>query len=66
MFNTVRIEDYWKSELNKKHIDIVKIDIEGREIAALTGFGEAINAASIIQFEYGECNIDTRTYFQDF
>ena len=64
--DTVRFEDYWTNELNKRHMDIVKLDIEGHELAALKGFGEAIKDTSVVQFEFGGCNIDTRTYFQDF
>lgn len=64
--NTIKFEDYWKVELKSRNIDICKIDIEGHELDALTGFGKAINHVSVIQFEFGGCNIDTRTYFQDF
>jgi FkbM family methyltransferase len=64
--DTIRFEDYWNKALNRRHLDIAKIDIEGHEMAALTGFGEAIDSTSIIQFEFGGCNIDTRTFFQDF
>jgi FkbM family methyltransferase len=64
--NTLRFEDYWIKYLNQQPIDIVKIDIEGRELDALKGFGRAIQATSVFQFEFGGCNIDTRTYFQDF
>jgi len=44
----------------------VKLDIEGHELAALKGFGRALNVTRALQFEFGGCNIDTRTYFQDF
>ena len=64
--NTIRFEDYWKTTLGERPLDIVKIDIEGHELAALNGFGSAIDATSVIQFEFGGCNIDTRTYFRDF
>ena len=47
-------------------MDIVKIDIEGHELSALNGFGKAIFSTSVIQFEFGGCNIDTKTYFQNF
>jgi len=63
---TIRFEDYWKAELNSRKIDICKIDIEGHELDALAGFGDAIKHISVIQFEFGGCNIDTRTFFQDF
>jgi FkbM family methyltransferase len=64
--HTIRFEDYWRRDLNGAEIDIVKIDIEGHELSALKGFGEAVSCAKVIQFEFGGCNIDTRTYFQDF
>ncbi len=63
---TMRFEDYWKSALNSRAIDMVKLDIEGHELAALKGFGEALHATRALQFEFGGCDIDTRTYFQDF
>jgi FkbM family methyltransferase len=64
--STIRFEDYWLNQLNRRTIDIVKIDIEGHELDALSGFGQALNFTRVIQFEFGGCNIDTRTYFQDF
>jgi FkbM family methyltransferase len=63
---TIRFEDYWRNNLDARKLDIVKIDIEGHELLALKGFGRAVFSASVIQFEFGGCNIDTRTYFQDF
>jgi hypothetical protein len=44
------------------------LDIEGHELNALKGAKEMINknAIDFIQFEFGGCNIDSRTYFQDF
>ena len=63
---TVRFEDYWTEYLNKRPLDLVKIDIEGHELAALRGFGKAIYSTSVVQFEVGGCNIDTKTFFQDF
>jgi FkbM family methyltransferase len=63
---TVRFEDYWRDVLGGTEIDLFKLDIEGHELAALDGLGKAINHIDLIQFEFGGCNIDTRTYFQDF
>ena len=63
---TIRFEDFWKKSLNSCKIDFVKLDIEGHEMSALQGFGEAIEHVSAIQFEFGGCNIDTRTFFKDF
>jgi len=63
---TIRFEEYWTKNLGRRVLDMVKIDIEGHELAALSGFGLALNAIRALQFEFGGCNIDTRTYFQDF
>ena len=63
---TIKFEDFWREKLGSKNIDICKIDIEGHELNALYGFGNSINHIEIIQFEIGGCNIDTRTFFQDF
>jgi FkbM family methyltransferase len=64
--NTLRFEDYWNTQLDRRKIDLVKIDIEGHELAALNGLGDAILSTRVVQFEFGGCNIDTRTYFKDF
>lgn len=63
---TIRFEEYWKTVLGNQHISVCKIDIEGHELDALNGFGEALNHIDVIQFEFGGCNIDTRTFFRDF
>lgn len=62
----IRLEDYWKSQLGSTNIDVVKIDVEGHELSVLRGFGSALNAASVIQFEFGGTQIDTRYYFKDY
>ena len=45
---------------------LVKMDVEGREFDVLTGGGEALASVQVVQFEFGGCNIDSRTYFQDY
>lgn len=57
---------YWEEVLGQRKVDFVKVDIEGLELEALHGFQDAIHACKVIQFEFGGCNIDSRTYFQDF
>lgn len=65
--DVIRFDDFWSSVRPFGGlIDYVKIDIEGHELDALTGMGDLIHDTKIIQFEFGGCNIDTRTYFQDF
>ncbi len=46
--------------------NLVKLDVEGNEFAVLSGASECLQAVQVIQFEFGGCNIDSRTYFQDF
>jgi FkbM family methyltransferase len=62
----IRFESYWKSELQEKRVDFAKLDVEGHELDVLIGFGKALQFTKLIQFEFGGCNIDTRTYFRDF
>ncbi len=62
----MRFDTYWAGELGSRPIDIVKIDVEGHEMATLAGFGDALDQTKLVQFEFGGCNIDTRTYFRDF
>jgi len=61
------IDDYC-SENAIKHIHLLKIDIEGHELDALAGARRMFDKKSIdiVTFEFGGCNIDTRTFFQDF
>lgn len=49
-------------------IHLLKLDIEGHELAVLRGAQRLIEtrAIKLIQFEFGGCNIDSRTFFQDF
>jgi FkbM family methyltransferase len=49
-------------------IHFLKLDIEGHELSALQGAAAMMQADAIdlIQFEFGGCNIDSKTYFKDF
>lgn len=64
----LRTVDSYCKENSIDKIDILKIDAEGHEIPILKGSLEMINkgAVKFIQFEFGGCNIDSRTYFRDF
>jgi FkbM family methyltransferase len=46
--------------------NLIKIDVEGHELDVLKGGLDTWATAQVIQFEFGGCNIDTRTFFQDF
>lgn len=50
------------------HIHFLKLDVEGHEMKVLEGASRLLCAKEVdfIQFEFGGCNIDSRTYFQDF
>lgn len=51
-----------------KHIHLLKIDVEGHELDVLNGASKmfADQSIDLVTFEFGGCNIDTRTFFQDF
>lgn len=46
--------------------DYIKIDVEGHELDVLHGGLESISKATVVQFEFGGCNVDTRTFFLDY
>jgi FkbM family methyltransferase len=50
-------------EKNIEKINLIKIDVEGHELAALGGFGKFLSPENIdfIQFEYGGANLDSHT-----
>lgn len=62
-----RIDEFCR-EREIDHIDFLKLDVEGHELKVLEGAGKLLEGVAIdyIQFEFGGCNIDSRTYFQDF
>jgi FkbM family methyltransferase len=49
-------------------IDLLKIDVEGHELDVLKGATNAFRdrRISLVQFEFGGCNLDTRTSLADF
>lgn len=62
----VAFDDFWRENLACRPIDLLKLDIEGHELQALHGAEASLLRTKVIQFEFGGCNIDSRTYFQDF
>lgn len=60
--------DKFCDQHNISNISLLKIDVEGHELNVLEGASHTIERGNIdiIQFEFGGCNIDSRTYFRDF
>ncbi len=61
------LDDYCRAN-NIKDIDLLKLDVEGHELDVLEGSRETLKRKMIkmISFEFGGCNIDTRTFLRDF
>ena len=51
-----------------ERIDFLKMDVEGHELKVLNGAKDMISSGRIrhIQFEFGDCNVYSRTFFRDF
>lgn len=65
--NAVKGDTY--CELNKvSHIDFLKLDVEGSEYLVLEGFNEMLskNRITLIQFEYGYINGDSKFLMKDY
>lgn len=60
--------DAFCAERGIGRIHYLKLDVEGHEIKCLEGARTLLGAGGIdfIQFEFGGCNIDSRTFLQDF
>ena len=63
----VTLEKYCQ-ENSVEHIDLLKIDAEGEEFNILKGALSLFESDqfSAVQFEFGGCNIDSKTHFMDF
>jgi FkbM family methyltransferase len=64
----VRTLDEMVEQYGITTIDLLKIDVEGHELDVLNGGTKAFhnNRINLVQFEFGGCNLDTRTTLQDF
>jgi FkbM family methyltransferase len=64
----IKTIDSFCEENNITQINFLKLDVEGHELSVLNGAVKMLKKHKIdfIQFEFGGCNIDSRTYFQDF
>ena len=59
--------DHFCSQHDISYIDFLKLDVEGAELEVLKGGVQMLSQKAIkkIQFEYGGCNIDSRTLLKD-
>lgn len=64
----VRTLDEYCATVGVERIDLLKLDVEGHELDVLTGGRAMFEARRIgmVAFEFGGCNIDTRTCLRDF
>ena len=65
--SVVTLDEYCR-EHGVDHIDFLKIDVEGFELAVLRGAKEMLARGKVeaIQFEFNEMNVTGRTFLQDF
>jgi FkbM family methyltransferase len=62
----MRVDDYCHAN-DIERINLLKVDVEGHELSVLKGCGDLLaQKIDVIQFEFGGCNIDSRTYLKDF
>jgi FkbM family methyltransferase len=55
-------------EINSiQKIDLIKVDVEGHELAVFKGMSQMLSEGRIrvIQFEYGGCNLDSKVHLGD-
>jgi FkbM family methyltransferase len=62
----VRLDEYLVQH-RIAHVDLLKLDVEGYELAALRGAGERLNpdVIEVIQFEYGGTTMDAGATLRD-
>ena len=60
--------DRMARKLRVKHINLLKIDVEGHELQVLRGASGTLKKkiVDVIQFEFNEMNVFSRTFFKDF
>jgi FkbM family methyltransferase len=65
--SVITLDEYCRSQ-QVEHIDLLKIDVEGFELAVLRGAKEMLSGGNIdaIQFEFNEMNVTGRTFLNDF
>lgn len=65
---TISTVDAYCAERGINLIHLLKADIEGHEMDLFSGASRMFQdrAIKMVTFEFGGCNIDTKTYFRDF
>ncbi len=66
VIKSTKLSTFWKKELNNHKIDLLKLDIEGEEFVVLLDIKDNLQNINLIQFEIGEANIATKTFFKNF
>ncbi len=64
----VRTLDELAGPLGLRNVDLLKVDVEGHELAVLKGARRLLDAGalSVVQFEFGERNLASRSFLLDF
>ena len=62
----IRVLDEFLNENILIDANVLKLDIEGYEMRCLEGALNSISKFRIVQFEFGEVNIDARIFFRDY
>ncbi len=65
---SVQTLDEYCSAHGVEIIDLLKLDVEGHELEVIQGAARMFRERRIrlVTFEFGGCNIDSRTFFQDY
>ena len=65
---TITTLDHWFKSLDISRITFLKVDVEGHELEVFRGGAHVLSSGLVdaLQFEFGGCNIDSKTYFRDF